>query len=144
MDPERAKDTPDPDTIVAVAVGRLGNPPRTTHAGLVYRDGDGKLAALHLGWHELLLTDPFDSPYVFAYPEIDPVRASNVAGLCRLIRNQRPKIPYAFRLDLNARFCTRTGDIRTLGEGHGLNCANFVIIVFQSTGISLESVPKGI
>ncbi len=32
MDPERAKDTPDPDTIVAVAVGRLGNPPRTTHA----------------------------------------------------------------------------------------------------------------
>lgn len=34
-------------------------------------------------------------------------------------------------------FFLQTGNILTFAHGHGLNCSNFVIIVFQSTGIAL-------
>jgi hypothetical protein len=135
---DRIKTSMESGDTVAVAVGRVGQPPSTTHSGIVYRDTDGRLAALHLGWHgQELLTSRFGGRYVFVSPDIDPVRKANVAGLCRLIRDRHHKIPYSFRLDLNARFCARTGDLLTLGDGHGLNCANFAIIVFLSTGISL-------
>jgi hypothetical protein len=137
MDLARLKPAADPETIVAVAVGRVPGPPDSTHAGLLYRDANGGLAALHLGWHHRLLDEYLDEGYVFAYPDIDPIRARQVAELCRLIKDRGPKIPYAFRLDLNARFCAITGDLLTLGDGHGLNCSSFVVVVFQSTGIAL-------
>jgi hypothetical protein len=133
MDPDRLKAQPDENTIVAVAVGRteMG----TTHAAVIYQNSGLQREYLHLAFHERLDTRPFGQCY--AYAEIDVIRAKQVAGLCRLIRVRRPSIPYSFRLDLNARFCTLTGDLSTLGEAHGLNCATFVIVVFQSTGLTL-------
>jgi hypothetical protein len=137
MDADRLSSSLAADTIVAVAVGRLEQPPHNTHTGLVFKDSNGRLAALHLGWHEILLFDTYALGYVFSCPAIDPVRAQIVAQLCRLIRDTNPRVPYSFRLGLNVRFCAQTGDLLTLGDGHGLNCSNFVITVFQSTGITL-------
>ena len=71
MDPDRLKAQPDPNTIVAVAVGR--NPDHTTHAVLVYRDLSRRNEFLYLGWHNKLCTTP--SGECFAYADIDASKA---------------------------------------------------------------------
>ena len=132
MDLDRLKAEPEANTVVAVAVGRT---PDGTHAALIYKSSRHTPEYLHLAFHEKLDTHAFGECY--AYADIDDIRAEQVAGLCRLIKDSNPSIPYAFRLDLNARFCKLTGDFSTLGQSHGLNCSNFIIVVFQSTGITL-------
>jgi hypothetical protein len=133
MNHERLKAEPDENTIVAVAVGRTeqGN----THAAIIYQSSGLRNEYLHLAFHEMLNFEQFGQCY--AYADIDVIRAKQVAGLCRLIRLKTPRIPYSLRLDLNARFCTLSGDLLSLGEAHGLNCATFIIVVFQSTGLTL-------
>ena len=122
---------------LAVVVSSPRESPSRTHAGVTYRDEDGKLARLHLGWHEDLHTDEFDRDSCFAIPDIDPVRATAVALLCQLVAETRPVIPYSFHLDLNTRFCTTTGQLLTLGDSFGLTCSHFVVVLFLSAGINL-------
>lgn len=111
--------------------------PKSDSRWFTYRDEHGKLARLHLGWHEDLHSDEFDRDSCFAIPHIDPLRAKAIAQLCQLVAETRPVIPYSFRLDLNMRFCTTTGQLLTLGESFGLTCSHFVVVLFLSAGINL-------
>jgi hypothetical protein len=122
---------------VAVAIGRVTSEPHNTHTGVVYRDLDGSLWMLHLGWHYMLLNWRYDGKYACVVPKIEPERARIVAGLCRTIWRRRPKIAYSLRLDVHARFRAATGDVVLTKNGNGLNCSNFVLVVFLTTGISL-------
>ncbi len=122
---------------VAIAIGRTASEPYNTHTGVVYRNLDGTVSMLHLGWHHRLLNWPYDGTYACVVPNIEPERARIVAGLCRTIWRRRPKIPYSLRLDVHARFRAATGDVVLSKEGNGLNCSNFVLIVFLTSGISL-------
>jgi hypothetical protein len=137
MEHERFRFRPTNDLIAAVAISRIPGDDGGTHSGIIYRDSSGALSTIHQGWFERTSYDNFDGDYGFAVPDIDEFRLDQVAGLCRLIRANGTRIPYAFRLDLNAQFCTRTGSLLTLGESIGLTCSHFVIVVFQSIGIQL-------
>lgn len=123
---------------IGVAIGRVNAPPHNTHAGVIYKDGDG-LRMIHLGWHHQLHDSEWKpgGNYASVVPNIAPERANAVAALCRLIRRKHPRIPYAFRLVEDVRFDAMTGDIILSRGALGLNCSSFVLIVFLQTGIRL-------
>jgi hypothetical protein len=123
---------------VAVAIGRINAPPYNTHAGVIYKDGDG-LRMSHLGWHHQLHDSEwkYGQNYAYVVPNLPQERANAVAALCRLIRRKHPGIPYAFRLVEGVRFDAATGDIILSTGSLGLNCSSFVLIIFLQAGVRL-------
>jgi hypothetical protein len=125
------------DFIVAVAVSLDHADPHGSHAAIIYKNENGTYSTIHQCWYMRFSQRDLDEDFGFAVPEIDERLADQVAGLCRLIRDNSPRIPFSFRFDLNARFCTRTGELLTLGDAQELTCSHFVVVVFQSAGIQL-------
>jgi hypothetical protein len=123
---------------VAVAIGRISTPPHNTHAGVIYKGGDG-LRMIHLGWHHQLHDSEwkYGQNYAHVVPNIPQERVNAVAALRRLIRRKYPGIPYAFRLVEDVRFNTTTGNIILSKGALGLNCSSFVLIVFLQAGVRL-------
>lgn len=117
---------------------------RSTHAGLLYRDGED-WSVLHYAMHHRLRDDPLtgylqptdDEDLGFVIPDLADGVKTFLAGFCRRIATSRRNrtIPYAFQDDPEAVFALQTGDITTLADRTGLTCSTFVLTVLRSVGI---------
>ncbi len=120
---------------VAVAIGRT---PHGTHTGVVHKHPGFGVLLLEQAFHFTLRNDRLPEDYGWVTPNIPEERARSVAGLCRLIwRRNATGFPYALRQDSSSRFDTVSGALVLGRQGKGLTCATFVLVVFNSFGISL-------
>jgi hypothetical protein len=111
--------------------------PGQRHTGIAYRvDDGGTIFLLHLEWNYRLTSEAFSAPYLWVQTSL-PIREQKyVAGLCALIANRQPGIPYGLERT-GVSFDTNTGDIVVGEEGKGLTCASFILAVMQSIGLTL-------
>ena len=116
-----------------------------THTGIIYRGEDERLYQLDLQGNRLLSNTVWSGRYVHVIPNTDDDAIDNIASLCRIIsrrseqrrqRGQPGEILYAMKVDAASRFNAATGELH-LGEGVGLTCSTFVLIVFLSAGVPL-------
>jgi len=122
-----------------VAVAIKANSLAQRHIGVLHRSVDGdQVRLLHLAWHCDLRNDDPKSSYIWIDLPIDPLRAKQVAAMCRKIwrSNGAKHIPYALRFP-NDCFDAKTGAF-LIGKGTlGLTCATFVLALFQSCGLAM-------
>ncbi len=107
------------------------------HAGLLYSGPNNTRCALHLGWQDRLY-DQWESPVLWATPEIEPEQLFTAAALCRHIWEAFMKekaFPWALR-DLGARFDAKGHLVLTQGA-HGLTCATIILAIFDFAGAEL-------
>lgn len=133
---ERVCHKNNPVQFIAVAVCKTDS--INTHAGIVYRHDGDKLRLLHFAWHHKLIEEDFikwQDLYVCVDPNL--LRADKVAlcGLCKRIytsEKNRNSIPYTLALDGRVQIHPVTKDFILPSEGVGVNCATFVVHVFDS------------
>jgi hypothetical protein len=124
----------------AIAIGQVDRPPFNTHSGIIYEGEDGKKYMLHLSFHFELKRAEYHKRFGWVSPNIHASRERSIAGLCRLIWKKHKTtqaLPFSLRLDKAIRFNTISGDLCLSTGGCGLNCSNFVIIVYLSSGVDL-------
>jgi hypothetical protein len=142
MDLNKLKSSDDGVMLLGVFIEFI--PPHNhTHAGILYRRDDGQLHRLHLAWHCDLRDEAHQAGQYFAVPDIPPERARFFPRLCQRIKDRAGRLRYALRPPKNARFILDTGEVSN--DEKGLNCATFVLAVFNSFGfqlIELEQWPQ--
>jgi hypothetical protein len=126
-------------TSVLVGVGVLRNErhPYNTHTGIVYRTDGGLLQFIHQAWHLKIRDEPW-SHRVFCVPNIPIERARFLPRLCLAIArsvNAGKQVPYALRYPTNPVWNMDLGEI--IANDNGLNCSNFVLMIFSQFGFSL-------
>ena len=111
--------------------------PGQRHTGIVYRvDDSGAVFLLHLAWNYRLVSEAFSAPYLWVQTSL-PIREQRyVAGLCALIADRQPGIPYGLERS-GVSFDVSTGDILVSEQGKGLTCASFILAVMQTVGLTL-------
>ncbi len=105
------------------------------HAGIYYRSDDQTCRVLHLAWHYKLHTDDDLRDWLVVLPLIDPLELQILAGLCHVLNERRPAIPYGLhfgssRFDNEGRFVPGTGE-------SGLTCTTFVMAIFDWANLPL-------
>jgi hypothetical protein len=66
---------------VGVAIRR--NLPRSSrHTGIVYRSIDDRLHMVHMAWHNRLIDEDYDTDFLCAEPQLDPILAESFADYC--------------------------------------------------------------
>ena len=124
----------------AVAIGRVTEHPHNTHAGIIYKESDGKLYMLHLAWNHDLRRNAYNDRYACVTPKLRPERARSIAAFCRLLWNRQREnqtIPFALRLCKEVKFDSVSGKLLLSKGAYGLNCSNFTIIVYLQFGVEL-------
>lgn len=108
----------------------------TAHAGMLFRDANRALFILHLTGHENVRKDTPSPVAAYAIPNLDEEDQLFLSGLCDRIWKARNMqlIPYAFRSDTNISFDRATGELVMKPGTPGLDCASFVMKIFESAG----------
>ena len=138
----------DPVPTAAVALARM--PQGHTHAGIVYRERDGRdrLKLLHLAFHKNLHDDSINESmycsqlrcrFLCLIPAMEEEDAINVAIYCRGIARHHPELPYGLSYHDDGCFEVTEADAELLlpEERKWLNCSTFVLTVFKSAGPKL-------
>jgi len=124
---------------VAVAVGYVTGD--STHVGVAHQfaEEDPGLHLLHLAFHHDLrherLGDAQFAQYLLLVPHVHQTRLEFLATRCRQVARRLPRIPYGFRMQLDATF-DRAGEYR-VADDRGLTCSTFVIALFRAAEIKL-------
>ncbi len=127
----------------------LSRTPRCNfHVGIGHRRPGGPLNILHLAWDCILRDDLDPCPEIFRFPfyiapHIDPEDEEVVAGLCRRVFavTSNHGITYSVGTFPAAdSYFDQAGLYRSSNPLIGLNCASFVIKVFDAADIQLVQV----
>lgn len=127
--------------IVAVAIAATGD--NNAHVGIAYQGGhdEKQLCLLHLAWHCKLKNELLVAPvcnwhtWHFTTPNLPRAVLEVVATTCRSISRNMPVVKYGFDPQRTLAFDAHGNMINT--DDRGLNCANFVLRVFTSSGVHL-------
>ncbi|MES2137145.1 MAG: hypothetical protein V4502_08825 [Pseudomonadota bacterium] len=104
------------------------------HSGIFFDDGS-KVALLHLARDlELRVDEPTDD-YWWVVAGIDSSIKKTVAGMCSLMAQRMPAVPYAFDR-AGIRFDDQ-GNIVPGPEGKGLTCSTLIVAIFDSVHFPL-------
>lgn len=114
------------------------------HCGIAYDDSENnkKFNILHLAMHnDLRHEDKIPTrkdKYFCVKPNINEIRLSMVAAMCRRIvkREKKLNIPYGLLYD-GGTISEEQGIINVGSHAQGLTCATFVMSMFKTCGIDL-------
>lgn len=109
------------------------------HAGLLYRDEDGVISLIHLGWNYLLTQGPPDDSYYWVPCSLDERVQEDVAGFLEVLwkKNRDQRVPYSTKLSSDLNFFDERGERIQVPVGDGLTCASFVLHVFRALELPL-------
>ena len=82
----------------------------------------------------ILATKFLDPSYLWVAPNIELEDAEIVAGHCRSIARDRPPIWFSIRADAKTKLIEVRGKVSLKSPYEGMNCATFVLAVFQWAG----------
>ncbi len=122
-----------PSRVAVVVVERSGP---GLHCGVVYHASTGEPRYLHLAWHLDLRDEPSLPTGWWVVPSLDDDvledAATQAEAVAKSYRDGR--VPYAFdRADASI---LADGRLH-LGRSHGLTCASFIALLFESSRASL-------
>lgn len=129
MTPEVRTTEPSGPAVVMVVHGDVG-----LHVGIALTV-DGEAAVfVHLAWHLALRVEAIPDPQWWVVPRMTRAALAAVAQLGALVAERPGRLPYALEHQ-GARF-TADGAL-DLGGRHGLTCASFVAVLFESVNAPL-------